>query len=278
MAMTKKTAVEIGEDLHRLIALNSGYDRLIALNSEYEEARTVTGRMRSRNTDWLSVDYGRQESRLASVMAPDSLYAAYIPGAWCMPDAWRPSVAGSVNAALAPSVPVDAPSRGTLVHVVAATEEELSLDDPRRHLAAECEALLGYGTLAREVKTPGRLRRVLAKLEIEILEEASVNAYKEQMVQHYASHKKMAQPTWRLTKLREYKQPVPEYVLQKAVSIKRELSEAEFYIDQLAVDPFLIVALTPIKDYVVNQPSRVLDPETQGYGEVWDEPKFEATL
>ena len=240
-----KSAVMVGEDLHRLMALNS----------EYEEARrTVTDRMRL-----YAVDYGLQGLQEMRLRA----------GAWPVESAY---------AALDPSAPVDAPSRSTLLHVAAATEEELSLDEPRKALAVEVEALLGYSLLAREVKAPGRLRRVLAKLEISVLDEASVNVYKAQMVQHYASHKKMAQPTWRLTKLSEYKQPVPEYVLQKAISIKRELPEVEFYIDQLAVDPFLIVALRPIKDYMVNQTSRVLDPETQAYVEVWDEPKFEATL
>jgi hypothetical protein len=247
----KKTAVEAGEDLHRLLALNS----------EYEEARTVTGRMRSRNTSRLSADYGLQETRLRDY------FAITYNGSW-----------EAVSAYIDPIVLVDAPSRDTLTRLPAATEEELSLDEPRRALAVEVEALLGYSLLAREVKAPGRLRRVLAKLEISVLDEASVNAYKAQMVQHYDSHKKMAQPTWRLTKLSEYKQPVPEYVLQKAVSIKRELPEAEFYIDQLAVDPFLIVALKPIKDHMVNQPSRVLDQETQAYVEVWDEPKFEANF
>lgn len=230
--MVKKTAVEIGEDLHHLIALNVP----------------------------MTVDFVTNESW-------DAYFSTAYNGSW-----------EAISTFVDPTVPVDVPSRDALTRLPAATEEELSLDEPRRALAVEVEALLGYSLLAREVKAPGRLRRVLAKLEISVLDEASVNTYKAQMVQHYASHKKMAQPTWRLTRLSDYKQPVPEYVLQKAVSIKRELPEAEFYIDQLAVDPFLIVALKPIKDHMVNQPSRVLDAEMQAYVEVWDEPKFEVTL
>ena len=84
--------------------------------------------------------------------------------------------------------------------------------------------------------------------------------------------------TWRLTSLKNYAQPVPELVLQKAVEIKRELPEAEFFVDQLAVDPFLLVSLTGIPDYSRNTPSRNLDPETAAYVEVWAEPKFEAEM
>lgn len=166
--------------------------------------------------------------------------------------------------------PVAAPSRATLTRVPA-----VDLAVPCDQLAVEAEMLLGYAPLLQHTCTPGRLRRALAKLEIEVLDQASVDAYKKQMVQHYASHKKMLDPTWRVTSLREYRQPVPEYVLAKAVSIKKELPEAEFYVDQLAVDPFLIVSLTLVKDTWTNVASRELDAETQAYIEVWDEPKFE---
>ncbi len=171
---------------------------------------------------------------------------------------------------------VDEPSREMLkrVEVVAA---ELDLTDPRKKLAAEAEALLGYTPLRKELRTPGTLRRVLAKLEIAVLDEESVNEYKGQMAAHYSTHRKMKSPTWRLTRLRDYQAPVPEFVLAKAVEIKRELPEAEFYIDQLAVDPFLIVSLLPLVDYVTNH-RRELDQETAAYVEVWAEPKFEASL
>ena len=170
---------------------------------------------------------------------------------------------------------VDAPSRDTLVRVPAPVIEPDAT--PRAALAVEAEALLGYKPLRVAVKAPGALRAVLAKLEIEVLDEASVNAYKAQMVQHYDTHKKMSVPTWRLTELSKYTQPVPEFVLRKACDIKRELPTAIFYIDQLAVDPFLLVSTTPITDFLTNQ-VRKLDLETQAYVEVWDEPKFEETL
>lgn len=172
---------------------------------------------------------------------------------------------------------VDEPSR-TMLRRVPVEVQDLDLSDPRKKLAAEVEDLLGYTPLRKELRTPGTLLRVLAKLEIAILEQASVDKYKAQMVEHYRTANKMADPTWRLTPLKHYTQPVPEFVLQKAVEIKRELPEAEFYIDQLAVDPFLLVSLQSIPDYNRNTPSRKLDPETAAYVEVWAEPRFEAEM
>ena len=173
---------------------------------------------------------------------------------------------------------VDAPDKATLTKAPAVTAEELSLDDPRRKLAVDAEMLLGYQPLLKDTKAPGRLRRALADLEIEVLDQISVDAYKVQMVRHYASHQKMSNPTWRIKPLRGYGQPVPEHVLAKAVEIKRVLPEAEFYVDQLAVDPFLIVSLGKIEDFRTNQPTRGLDLETAAYVEVWDEPKFEGRV
>jgi hypothetical protein len=174
---------------------------------------------------------------------------------------------------------VEPPSREMLTRVPVDIEN-LDLTDPRQKLATEAETLLGYTPLRQELRTPGTLKRVLAKLEISVLEEKSVFAYKKQMAQHYSTSGKMLDPTWRITSLKNYGQQVPEFVLQKAVEIKRELPEAMFYVEQLAIDPFLIVTLKPLNDYVSshNTLKRVLDAETAAYVEVWSEPKFEATM
>jgi hypothetical protein len=174
---------------------------------------------------------------------------------------------------------VEEPSRSMLQRAPVDVEN-LNLDDPRQKLATEAESLLGYTPLRVELRTPGTLKRVLAQLEMEVLAPESVTAYKKQMAAHYETAGKMAQPTWRLTKLKDYKKPVPEFVLQKAVEIKKLLPEAEFYVEQLAVDPFLIVTLAPLTDYVssIQTLNRGLDPETSAYVEVWSEPKFEATM
>ena len=160
----------------------------------------------------------------------------------------------------------------------------VSLDtaDENFALAIEVEDLLGYTPLREHIKAPGRLQRALARLQIEVLDESSVDAYKAQMVLHYDTHNKMAQPTWRLTALADYALKIPLFVLSKAVQLKRELPEARFYVDHLAVDPFLIVCAGPNgddpQDHVVNVKTRDLDADTQAYIEVWSEPRFEAAL
>jgi hypothetical protein len=174
---------------------------------------------------------------------------------------------------------VEEPSREMLQRAPVDVQD-LDLTDPRKRLATEAEALLGYTPLREELRTPGTLKRALAGLEMEILDWESVTAYKKQMAAHYETSGKMQMPTWRLTKLKDYKAPVPEYVLQKAVEIKKILPEAEFYVEQLAVDPFLIVTLKPLNDFMSPEMTlnRELDPEMAAYVEVWSEPKFETTM
>jgi hypothetical protein len=178
-----------------------------------------------------------------------------------------------------PPTPVEAPER-TMLKRVPVEVEAIDLNDPRKKLATEAEMLLGYMPLAKELHTPGMLKCALAKLEITILEEKSVFAYKKQMAEHYRTTDKLEDPTWRVTSLKEYTEQVPEFVLQKAVEIKRELPEAMFYVEQLAQDPFLIVTLEPLTDFVSHERTleRELDPETAAYVEVWSEPKFEAMM
>lgn len=173
---------------------------------------------------------------------------------------------------------VEAPSREMLKHQPIEIEK-IDFSDPIRQLAMDAESVLGYGVMREKAKMPSRLRQVLADLEIEVLDQTSVDAYKEQMVEHYDTAKKMEMPTWRLTKLKDYKKPVPEFAISKAVQIKKAMPEAEFYIDQLAIDPFLIVVagFNPV-DYSTNQPSRYLPPDKAAYIDVWDEPKFESEL
>lgn len=172
---------------------------------------------------------------------------------------------------------VEEPSREMLTRVKVEADD-VDLSDPRRRLATEAEALLGYTPLREELKAPGRLRQALAKLEIEIFDQKKVDSYKAQMADHYRTAEKMIDPTWRITPLSKYSKPVPEFVLAKAIEIKRELPEANFYIDELAIDPFLIVSIGKLPDFAVNQPSRGLDAEMAVYVDTWSEPKFEATI
>lgn len=211
-------------------------------------------------------------------------WGAYLPnsGIYGPPTMSEPFWSNSRQLQLEPQTAVEVveePSRSVLKREPVDVEN-LNLDDPRQRLATDAEALLGYTPLREELRTPGTLKRALAKLEMEILDWDSVTAYKKQMAAHYETAGKMRQPTWRLTNLKEYKKPVPEYVLQKAVEIKKVLPEAEFYVEQLAVDPFLIVTLAPLVDFasVDWTVNRAMDPEMSAYVEVWSEPKFEATM
>jgi hypothetical protein len=69
---------------------------------------------------------------------------------------------------------------------------------------------------------------------------------------------------WQRTWLKYYKEPVPEFVLRKAMAIKEELPDAEYFIEHLGQkqDPFLCVIHNGWTEYV----------------EVWAEPKFELQL
>jgi hypothetical protein len=230
-----------------------------------------------------------QQWRQAQIMNTSAISPTYT--FWNGPGTYDPipppqffaglDMATAVREALLPLRPaaVEEPPREMLKRI-SVEVPEVDLGDARQKLAVEAEVLLGYTPLRQELRAPGALRRALAKLEIAILEEESVNQYKKQMVEHYQTTGKMPMPTWRLTPLKNYAQPVPEFVLAKAVSIKRELPEAEFIIEQLAVDPFLIVSLVPLQDFTSGAFTlqRMLDPERAAYVEAWAEPKFEASL
>lgn len=68
-------------------------------------------------------------------------------------------------------------------------------------------------------------------------------------------------PTWERVLLPDYQEEVPLHVLEKAVAIKKQLPGADFYIEQRAKDPFLIVKCG----------------EEEYYVEVWQELRFEGT-
>ena len=212
-----------------------------------------TGRMVNSSSDmYLAVDYGRSEERV---------WASMLQGAWEVET---------------PKELVAAPARDMLVRTNVKVLMPKDTEDVELALAAE--DLLGYTPLRDHVQAPSRLLRALAQLDIEPLDQKSVDAYKAQMVQHYATHQKMASPTWRLHRFADLAAEVPKFVLRKAVDIKRALPDCFLYVDMLAVDPFLIVSMVALPDSVYNTRSRDLDPKQAAYVEVWDEPKFEATL
>ena len=68
-------------------------------------------------------------------------------------------------------------------------------------------------------------------------------------------------PTWERVPLSEYPEDIPLYVLEKAVAIKKQLPGAQFYVEQRARDPFLIVKCD----------------EEEYYVDLWQEPRFDVS-
>lgn len=66
---------------------------------------------------------------------------------------------------------------------------------------------------------------------------------------------------WTNTEIKNYQQPIPEFVLNKALQIKERVPSAQFFVEHLEEkhDPFLKVKHGNLDLYI----------------EVWDEPKFE---
>jgi hypothetical protein len=118
-------------------------------------------------------------------------------------------------------------------------------------LGIEAKRVLGYSALEADV----RLKNALSELEIEVLNLHQVHAYQEKI-------KSESHAPWKWTAIDKYTLPIPEFVLNKAIQIKKRLPDASLEIVHQgpAMDPFLWVGLNGEGYYV----------------EVWDEPEFES--
>lgn len=161
-------------------------------------------------------------------------------------------------------------------------------------LARQAQEVLGYnllqkitGNFAVELTT---LQAALKEAEIEVLLPGDVLAYQkerqieqtkanlERWLSEFAGKTKVYRyerfdgPAWVEQKISEYTQPVPEFVLAKAVQIKQAVPECEIYIESLQdhPDPFLVVAIPG--------PTQYSEAKERYYVEVWAEPKFEGRL
>lgn len=161
------------------------------------------------------------------------------------------------------------PALESLKRIPVELAAEITLEDPLNKLAMDAERLLGYHVPGSKLKTPTRLQMTLAKLEIEILDEAEVKKYKAAMSNHMLCTGKMSDPTWRACPLKDYQQPIPEFVIAKAIEIAEEMPTAKFSVEQLHEDPFLYV-----HDGIYNDAGRMHG----AYIEVWSEPMFESEL
>jgi len=155
------------------------------------------------------------------------------------------------------------------------------LSDTIEQQAAE---LLGYSAKQVHERATGELgplAAALAKLEIEVLDPRDVHRYqmegrheaeREFLAQRIASNDasvlnrmhKYEWPSWDERELKNYTLPVPEFVLNKALQIKKELPDVRFYVESLEThpDPFLVVKYGQYDSEVYHV-------------EVWAEPKFE---
>lgn len=160
-----------------------------------------------------------------------------------------------------------------------------AVDTMQAELARDAERLLGYRVMRARLRLPDPLLAALAKLEIEPFDVSTVGQYKAEMVKYAQSEARkldaaegvdrysvMARvASWKVYRLDQYSKPVPEYVLEKALQIKRECPAAGFQIEELDVvkDPFLIVTGPGELRGSIVIPQRY-------HIEVWDEAEFES--
>lgn len=169
------------------------------------------------------------------------------------------------------------------ISTVAVEVSDEDMADQGKLLAMEAESVLGYSALRTKLKAPSQLRCVLAKLEIEVLNPEEVAKYKQGVKDHFRTSKKMSDPTWTVCKLSAYTGPVPEFVISKAIEVKRELPNAEFFVEHFQEDPFLIVStMSNAASYCSRHSSMgqfaIDKPDDTMYLEVWNEKSFEAGL
>jgi len=151
--------------------------------------------------------------------------------------------------------------------------------EPLACVVDEAKEVLGYkGSSATSFEAPSPLTELLARLEIERLNAADVIRYQAEMIAELmldpdyqrsrldASREYRFFHYWSEEKLSSYSQPIPEFVLNKAIQIKKECPRVEFFVQSIEgnPDPFLVAVLGSRDDYA--------------YIEVWEEPKFEGRL
>jgi len=141
------------------------------------------------------------------------------------------------------------------------------------NLAEMAAEILGYSAVeakreAEYVQAMPKLKSALANLEIEILNPNDVARYK--MEKRHAAECRLLterserepQLFWQEREIAKYRKPIPDFVLNKAIQIKKEIPECTLNIEELDEnpDPFLLVKIGYSEEY---------------YVEVWSEPRFE---
>lgn len=174
-------------------------------------------------------------------------------------------------------------------------------ETPVVDMAAEVAHVLGHTKLTEEVGGKfenGPLAKTLVDLGIEILNLKQVNLYRDEHQKDVAKKLfsqwidtgkgnswdgKFRMPEWEQHDIAQYKEAIPEFVLNKALQIKKALPETVICIEFLneSPDPFLVVKRQEDVFYGTEtdgkRPSYKKDAESY-YVEVWNEPKFEGRL
>lgn len=147
-----------------------------------------------------------------------------------------------------------------------------TVEAPVSTLADEAASILGYSTDSAVVVEAKPLAAALAAMDIGILDWREVLRYQYQK-QAEENIAQLQEPgwqwrsdlSWNMTPIDKFKQPIPDFVLNKAIQIKKALPACEILVESLerSADPFLVVRLKDGWRY-------------EGYYvEVWDESSFE---
>jgi len=160
------------------------------------------------------------------------------------------------------------------------------VEQERLYLATRAKDLLGYSAMVSDVtgetvvgEREGELTEALRALDIDVLDTATVIDYQlskaQEETRDYAfSHLRdyatgyFTAAAWNKTELSKYTQPIPEFVIDKAIRIKEQFPEVRFHVQHMSnpkADPFLVASLPGYSNEVY-------------YIEAWDEPRFEGRV
>ena len=164
-------------------------------------------------------------------------------------------------------------------------------------LADDAAQVLGYQVLRDSLVEPPatpQLATALAELGIDILNKQDVLLYMRERlcdrtlelldewqkgnpepVNTWGYGSGFGGPSWDATPIEKYREAVPEFVINKAVQIKRACPEVQILIRHLteAKDPFLEVTLGLATEWNADN-----NGSERYFIEVWEEPKFEGRI
>lgn len=166
-------------------------------------------------------------------------------------------------------------------HVKIGTAPDICGDELSLATLSEARELLGYAPDNEVSPYPDTLCEALATLGIEVLDWREVLVYQAETV-HAArleqvrretdlpsSRSSFAYKNWNQTPLKDWKQPIPLHVIEKANQIKKRVPGVEFFVEALSdtPDPFLVAK--------IDHPRHTWMSKVEYFIDVWEEPRFE---